>query len=198
MLRIHLGLETIEIRCVAGSYVDSADTEAHVASTNKVEVNEASERCAERIDIVDAERTGRAFWHERRRRHSWRKKAGHTYDRAQGGTRTSKAPMQCPEDRMRRHGGARRHAVPEATQARDALLRWITGNQRAVDGTDRHPGDPVGRTACLGQPFEYPCLVCAERSAALKHEDETVIWELGVACIHVDSSGGLFGGRGQS
>src|SRR5258706_11900422 len=58
-------------------------------------------------------------------------------------------------------------ALPERAQPVDAPLRWIPGNQRAVDGADRDARDPVGMDAGLGQRLVDSSLIGAECAAAL-------------------------------
>jgi hypothetical protein len=51
------------------------------------------------------------------------------------------------------------------------MLGRVAGDQRAVDGADRSADHPVGFDPRLVQRLIHPCLVRAERAAALEDED---------------------------
>jgi hypothetical protein len=69
--------------------------------------------------------------------------------------------------------GRRADDLPEFPQPLDALLRRIAGNQRRIDGANRHAGDPIRMQVGLRQSLVDTALIGAKRTAALQDEGNT-------------------------
>src|SRR5262249_47484712 len=61
-------------------------------------------------------------------------------------------------------------ALPEFTQALDALFRRVAGDESRVDGANRDACNPVGMKVRLGQGLIDTPLVCAQRPTSLQHQ----------------------------
>ncbi len=68
-----------------------------------------------------------------------------------------------------------RNAIPEVVQPLDPAFRRIAGDQRRIDGADRHAGDPVRREPFLGEAIVDASLIGAQGAAALQHQDAAVV-----------------------
>lgn len=68
-----------------------------------------------------------------------------------------------------RCGAAERDEVPELLEPVDAPLRRVAGDQRGVDGADRHAGDPVDLLVALVRAGVDAGLVGAQGAAPLQH-----------------------------
>ncbi len=61
--------------------------------------------------------------------------------------------------------------LPEFFQPRDALFRFVAGDDRGVDGADRNSGDPIGLEIMVAQRLIGAGLVGTKRAAALQDQD---------------------------
>ena len=160
----------VEVGEVAGTYVDGGDRKAQLAGIEALEVDETLERFLERRRIVIADRGERAARLQRRRWQARREEAGHAEEER---LRCRKAiepavGVRIGSPHRLRDGGA--DELPELPQARDALVRRVAGDQRAVDAADGDAGDPARGDAFVGERLEHARLVGTERAAALQHE----------------------------
>jgi hypothetical protein len=71
-------------------------------------------------------------------------------------------------------GRGRRHLRPEFSQAVNACIGRIAGNDRRVDRADGDAGDPVGVDVGLCQSLVDTSLVCPQRTAALQDKGDTL------------------------
>jgi len=161
----------VEILVVASEHLDGADAEANRSGIQQVEIDEVEQSVSERSRVVDADRRFRSL----RAQHGWRyarceepryagqrrKRGARLVEHAPGIVILGKWPAREPA----------RHAIPKGSQAFDALLRWIAGDDRGIDGADRDTRDPAGHLAGLRKSLVSSGLIGTERSAALEHEN---------------------------
>src|SRR5213076_3449937 len=179
----------VEVAQLAALHVDRADGEARALRFQQLEVDERRERRVQRLGAVP-----RRGVHAERRVHAApgngarHEEAGNAADvRRQVGV-----PVVRPRPGHRLDPSAEPHLVPELVQARQALFRFISGDDRAVDRADRGADDPVGLDACLVQRLVDADLVGAERAAALQHENHLPRQLLAAARSHLQGHGARF------
>src|SRR5258708_3181736 len=165
----------VEIDEIAASHVDGADAQTDCACIDTIEVDKSFERAPQLTGVVIARGVRSSRWRQPWRRGSRCEESGRAGNyrearvqlvqpRARSITRRPVRPFKRAAPRI--DGDA----LPEPAQFFDARFRRVSGNDRAVDGTDRDASNPIGINASLSQRFVDSGLIGAERAAALQHE----------------------------
>ena len=185
MLRSQPAFGGVEIGQVAGADVDRADANAHFARVQPVEVDESLQRLLQRCRVVEACRGVAREGRPERRREAWLEEAGLAVN--QGPRRRYRVANRTNVERkgqgigqpfaggpLDRKGADR---LPELAQPLHAFAFRRAGDDGGVEGADRNSGQPVRPDARLVQAFIDAGLIGPQRSAALQHQGDDVVWQ---------------------
>jgi hypothetical protein len=153
----------------AGTHVDRADAQAHLAAVDAIEVHQSLQGGAQRQRVVVAHDRRSAAQHRGQVR-ARSKEPRDADERGRSGTPlVQQRPVAPPGQRhvLRRRG---RQPVPELPQARDALPGRIASDQGGVDGADGDAGHPVQIAVAFHQDCVDAGLAGAQGTSALEHQ----------------------------
>ena len=164
----------IEIDKIAVEHIHGTRRIAHGARIEQVKVHQAQQRLAQRRVAVDAGCRFGAARAEPRVRYIGLEEPGLPQHR--GEHRRPRIPKLARVVAIRgdQPDVARGDRLPEIPQAFQSTLRRVAGDDRRIDATNGHAGNPVRLKSSLVQALVYSCLIGAQRATALQHERVSV------------------------
>ena len=149
--------------------------EARHPAVQQVEIDQLFQGAGELARIIVAERGGRTGGLEPGKEKPGLEESGLPQHRGHEGARM--VAQHAEHVAVRRVGPdlAARDQLPELPQPVQPVFRLVAGDDRGVDGADRHPGEPGRLAAGLGERVINPGLIGAQRAAALQHQSDAIV-----------------------
>ena len=158
----------VEVNRFAAAHIHRAHAETHLLRIDAIEIDQALQGGFQGRGVVIALHGSQSTQDEGRREARLIQTGNPQHRRQRRTPLIERGPLGQPRGQALRR--RRRHQPPEIIQPLHPLLGRIPGNQRRVDGPNRHASHPLRMHLVLTERVIHPGLIRAQGTATLQHQ----------------------------